>query len=186
VTVHAREWIFIDIAGLVGSNANPWIVPLGVGRNSMGNRSGIGAVVATLAGLCLSAPTEASAQTVGTYTYQSGRTTGTMVVTDVSACETSKALGCMSATRPLKVSIRTLNGANDHDCDLDAVEETAGRVSGAAGLQAMLVIQDERSGGKPNLSITFAKGGAAVKPDDAFIGCGAGVGYDGLWRRKGK
>ncbi|MGU3401858.1 hypothetical protein [Methylobacterium brachiatum] len=152
----------------------------------MGHRSRTGAVCTALACLCLSAPTEASAQAVGTYTYKSGKTTGTMVVTDVSACETSKALGCMSAARPLKVSIRTINGANDHDCDLDAVEETAGRVSGAAGLQAMLVIQDDRSGGKPNLSITFAKGGALVKPDDAFIGCGAGVGYDGRWQRKGK
>lgn len=152
----------------------------------MGHRSRIGAIGTALACLCISTSTEASAQTVGTYTYKSGKTTGTMVVTDVSACETSKALGCMSAARPLKVSIRTLNGANDHDCDLDAIEETAGRVSGAGGLQAMLVIQDERSGGKPNLSITFAKGGAVVKPDDAFIGCGAGVGYDGRWQRKGK
>jgi hypothetical protein len=152
----------------------------------MGHRSRTGAICTALACLCLSAPTEASAQAVGTYTYKSGKTTGTMVVTDVSACETSKALGCMSAARPLKVSIRTINGANDHDCDLDAVEETAGRVSGAAGLQAMLVIQDDRSSGKPNLSITFAKGGALVKPDDAFIGCGAGVGYDGRWQRKGK
>ncbi|WP_408903580.1 hypothetical protein [Methylobacterium radiotolerans] len=153
----------------------------------MGYRSGIRAVGAALACFCLSAGSEASAQALGTYTYKSGKTTGTMVVTDVSACETSKALGCMSAARPLKVSIRTLNGASGNDCDLDAVEETAGRISGPAGLEAMLVIQDDRSKGKPNLSIAFSKGGAVVKPDDAGdgIGCGAGVGYGGRWR-KGK
>ncbi|WP_342162146.1 hypothetical protein [Methylobacterium sp. SD21] len=109
-------------------------------------------------------------------------------MTDVSACEQSKALGCLSAARPLKVSIRTLNGASGNDCDLDAIEETAGRISSAAGLEAMLVIQDERSKGKPNLLITFAKGGAVVKPQGAGdeIGCGVNVGYTGRWRRKGK
>lgn len=154
----------------------------------MGNRPTIGVIGATLAGLCLYAPTGASAQAPGTYTYSSGKTTGTMVVTDVSACEQNNALGCMSAARPLKVSIRTLNGASSNDCDLDAIEETAGRISSEAGLQAVLVIQDERSKGKPNLFITFAKGGAVVKPqgESGGIGCGAGVGYDGRWRRKGK
>lgn len=154
----------------------------------MGNRSTIGTIGAAMAGLCLYTSTGASAQAPGTYTYSSGRMSGTMVVTDVSACEQNNALGCMSAARPLKVSIRTLNGASGNDCDLDAIEETAGRISSAAGLQATLVIQDERSKGKPNLFITFAKGGAVVKPQDEGngIGCGAGVGYDGRWRRKSK
>lgn len=173
----------------IGSNKDPcrlWLED--TGRESMGDRSTISAIGVALAGLCLCTPTGASAQAPGTYTYSSGKTTGTMVVTDVSACEQSKALGCMSAARPLKVSIRTLNGASGNDCDLDAIEETAGRISSAAGLQAMLVIQDERSKGKPNLSITFAKGGAVVKPQDegSVIGCGAGVVYDGRWRRKGR
>ncbi len=146
------------------------------------------AIGAGLIGLGICASSGAVAQTTGTYTYSSGKTTGTMVVTDVSACEQSKALGCMSAARPLKVSIQTLNGASGNDCDLDAVEATAGRISSATGLQAILVIQDERSKGKPNLSITFAKGGATVKPEDGghSIGCGAGVGYSGRWHRKGK
>ncbi|MFD0937186.1 hypothetical protein [Methylobacterium trifolii] len=111
-----------------------------------------------------------------------------MTVTDVSACQQKDALGCMSAARPLKVSIRTLNGASGNDCDLDAVEETAGRIGSKAALQTMLVIQDERSQGKPNLSIKFAKGVAEVEPQDGIggLGCGVGVGYAGRWRLKGK
>ena len=154
----------------------------------MRQRSAIGPFGVLAAGLVLCTATDASAQALGTYTYASGnKTTGTMMVTDVSACERSKALGCMSAARPLKVSIRTLS-ASGNDCDLDAVEETAGRIKSSTGLETMLVIEDERSKGKPNLSITFAKGGAVVKPQDEGngIGCGAGVGYYGRWRLKGK
>lgn len=152
----------------------------------MRDRIRIGVFGAALAGAYVLAATDVSAQALGTYTYASGnKTTGTMVVTDMSACDRNKALGCMSAARPLKVSIRTLS-AGGNDCDLDAIEETAGRIASPTGLQTMLVIDDERSKGKPNLSITFAKGGAVVKPDGNGIGCGMGVGYDGRWRLKGK
>lgn len=152
----------------------------------MRQRSAIGSFGVLAAGLWFCTATGVSAQALGTYTYASGnKTTGTMVVTDVSACDRNKALGCMSAARPLKVSIRTLS-ASGNDCDLDAVEETAGRIQSQTGLEAMLVIDDERSKGKPNLSITFAKGGAVVKPDGNGIGCGMGVGYDGRWKLKRK
>lgn len=154
----------------------------------MGDRTTIVAIGVALAGVCLGAATGASAQALGTYTYASGKTTGTMTVTDMSACQLKDALGCMSAARPIKVSIHTVNGASGNDCDLDAVEETVGRIGGPAALKTMLVIQDDRSKGKPNLVIAFAKGVANVEPQDGGdgIGCGAGVGYGGRWRLKGR
>jgi len=154
----------------------------------IGDHITIGAALAALAALCLVAAPDAEAQTLGTYTYASGRTTGTMTVTDMSACQRKDALGCMSAARPLRVSIHTINGSSGNDCDLDAVEETAGRIGGPGGLKTMLVIEDDRSKGKPNLSIAFAKGVATVEPQDGGdgIGCGAGVGYGGRWRLKGR
>lgn len=155
----------------------------------MRDRTTIGAIGgAALTVLCLGSATGASSRTLGTYSYASGKTTGTMTVTDMSACQRKEALGCMSAARPLKVAIHTINGASGNDCDLDAVEETVGRIGGPAGLKTMLVIQDDRSKGKPNLSIAFAKGVATVEPQDGgdAIGCGAGVGYGGRWRLKGR
>lgn len=154
----------------------------------MENRSKVVLFGMALAELWLGPSAGALAQTLGTYVYSSGSTTGTMTVTDVSACQQKDALGCMSAVRPLKVHLRTLNNASGNDCDLDAVEETTGRTKSATELQTMLVIDDERSHGKPNLLITFAKFGALVQPqaNGGEIGCGVGVSYFGRWRRKGR
>ncbi len=134
------------------------------------------------------ASTDASALSLGTYSFTSGKTSGTMVVTDISACKQRDSLGCMSAARPINVRIQTLNRETLSDCDVDATEDTVARVRVNGKVEAVFIIADERSKDKPNLLIRFDKAEAHVRPleDGVGIGCGAGVDYAGRWRLKAK
>lgn len=128
---------------------------------------------------------ESYAQKLGKYIYQSGQITGEMNVMDVAACDVSNKLGCISAVRPIKIHIKTID-IKGNDCDVDAIEETAGRIQSQGKLDIILVIDDAKSQTKPNLSVSFAGDEAIVMPSESGsgIGCGAGAHYDGRWQLK--
>ena len=126
----------------------------------------------------------AFSQTVGSYGYAAGSTTGTMSVSDISECVLHDKLGCMSEVRPIKVHIKTIDQKSGNDCDLDATENTTARVQSADNTQAFLNIDSDETP-KGHLTVVFDKAGAVVTPDKNNVssGCGAGVGFGGRWKR---
>lgn len=158
------------------SNDSVEVRNLGTGKSFVLNRCSIMANTSTVK----DAGTTASStlRPAGTYSYTEQGYQGKMTITEVPVCDVNAFSGCQSRSA-LKAKIATSN-ANGSQCDVDAVENIAARVSVGGTINTVLVADAIR------IDVKFLSGKAIISNNnggDFGAFCGIGTYFLGNWSK---
>ena len=114
----------------------------------------------------------------GVYSYPVAGDQGKMTVTEVPACQVRQSLSCLGLT-VLKLTLTTVLNSTAHECDVDATENSAARVTSDGHLDTLF---DSNS---IKIDIRFVHDKAIISHSDYGgdfgLHCGTGATFLGDW-----
>jgi hypothetical protein len=110
----------------------------------------------------------------GKYSYSHKGYSGDMMVSEGEVDRSD--IGALTSVRPLKVRIRTVLLSQAHTCEIEATENTAGRVGSESSLSTPFLGSDEAT-----FSVDFTSKGAVVEVNDRGLSCGMNGDFGGKW-----